>query len=262
VSAANPGGDGNSLKLSAENNGTGGVDGGATSRWVGGMVSTRDNGRYFPRFGRYEIRARLHHGQGVWPAFWLRHRDGSAVCEVDIMEYFHAQVPGHVVGVLHRTNGSAVFQSNVNPSPRHAFFEAPVAEGDQGWHTFAVEITPNPSDPADVDFAWEVDGTVFETHTDTDAGFWRDLYDDDAFDITLQGAQIGGAFAGHPNDELGYSRDNDDCLISGSPGSCATTFSGQQIRRSELADVSAGGSAATVLAMEIDYVRVWKYVGS
>src|SRR5690554_3152899 len=141
------------------------------------MISSREAGVYYPRFGRYEIRARLHHGFGVWPAFWLRHRDGATICEVDIMEYFHGQVPGHTVGVLHRTNEAEVFQSNVNPSPRFTFFENVVAEGQQGWHTYACTFKPNASDPDDVDFAWEVDGEVFETHTDTSAQNWVQRYD-------------------------------------------------------------------------------------
>lgn len=263
VEPASPGGVGDSLFLRCSNNETG-TDGGSQSRWLGAMVTSRSVGVYYPRYGRYEIRARLHHGQGVWPAFWLTHINGGASTqEVDIMEYFHAQTPGHTVGVLHRTNGAGVFQSNVNPSPRFGFFENVAAEGAQGWHTFAVDIRANASNPNNVDYSWLIDGTVFESFTDTDAGFYRDLAadPDHALGILLQGAQIGGTFAGHPNGDLGENPAGTSCLIGGTPPNCTTTFSGQSIRRSELADIAAGGQAATVDAMEVDYVRVWRWDG-
>ncbi|MCU1499139.1 MAG: hypothetical protein JWM47_3092, partial [Acidimicrobiales bacterium] len=64
---------------------------GAVRQYSSGFVGSREVGRYYPMFARFEMRAKLPHAQGIWPAFWLRHRDGgSPQAEVDIMESFHS----------------------------------------------------------------------------------------------------------------------------------------------------------------------------
>src|SRR3546814_10043578 len=99
--------------------------------------------------------AKVPHAQGMWPAFWLRHRNGAGVAEVDIMEYFHSQVPGRTTGTLH-------LDGRHNISKRSIPFEAPTAT--PGWHTWAVEIEPV---AAGVQFTFLLDGTPYHSSTDT-----------------------------------------------------------------------------------------------
>src|SRR3546814_10914004 len=106
---------------------------GSTRDYSSGFLGSRETGTYFPRYGRFEMRAKVPHAQGMWPAFWLRHRNGAGVAEVDIMEYFHSQVPGRTTGTLH-------LDGRHNISKRSIPFEAPTAT--PGWPTWAVEIEP------------------------------------------------------------------------------------------------------------------------
>lgn len=209
--------------------------------FTAGMISTRDLGIYYPRFGVYEARMKVPHGQGLWPAFWLRHRDGSSICEPDIMEYFHGQIPGKVTGALHRTNNVGTFQNNI--SNRNVFFEAPTYT--PGWHVFSIEITPEGDD---VRFKWRLNGAVFANYLDTSATNWSTRHPGlPLFDITLQGCQIGGTWVGHPDDPPASSRWLNGCLISGSyPSSCSIASGGYTVQKASFPAVT-----------EIDYVRMW-----
>src|SRR3546814_16269318 len=97
------------------------------------------------------MRAKVPHAQGMWPAFWLRHRNGAGVAEVDIMEYFHSQVPGRTTGPLH-------LDGRHNISKRSIPFEAPTAT--PGWHTCAVELEPVASG---VHFTFLINGHPYHT---------------------------------------------------------------------------------------------------
>jgi Glycosyl hydrolases family 16 len=249
ISAATSGGTGNSLKLISKRENFGGKN------FTAGMLGTRDVGVYYPVFGRYEARMKVPHGQGIWPAFWLRHRNGSSMCEVDIMEYFHAQVPGRNLWTLHRTNNSGSYQANVNKV--NAFFEAPTTT--PGWHVFGVDILPEGSA---VRFIGYLDGTVVWNYLDTQAVRWSNTYGTShpsgssgahIFDICLQGAQIGGNYVGHPDDPTGYSRYLAKCISGGSaPNSCYTVVNGQPI----WTDANRGGTLFPS-TFEVDWVRVW-----
>ena len=56
-------------------------------RYTSGSIDTK--GRFAFQYGRVEVRARLAHGQGAWPAIWtLGVWGGHPACgEIDIMEY-------------------------------------------------------------------------------------------------------------------------------------------------------------------------------
>jgi len=207
--------------------------GGTTEQYTSGFVSSREVGRLFPRYGRYEVRARLPHTQGMWPAFWLRHANGSSTAEVDIMEYFHSQVPGKTTQTLH-LNGVS------NVAKRSAFFEAPTLN--PGWHTWAVDILP---DPAGVRFTMYLDGVSMMTYVDTNHA-WTSADPNRTWDIALNLA-VGGKWTGQPDDTLGYLRDLNRCAQSGiAPGGCSTTG----IRRVDWANPATN-------TYDIDYVRVY-----
>lgn len=264
VSAASPGGTGNSLKLTSRRESVGG------NEFTAGMLGTRDQGVFYPRWARYVAKMRIPHGQGVWPAFWLRHRDGSDICEPDIMEYFIAEVPGRVGPQLHTTNNAGSFGSNRMPYTdsqgrvRLQTYEAPVAEGSQRWTTIAMDILPwtagtvaggTYGDPAtantNVLYRMWMDGAITYEWVDTSSLNWSQRYSDAAFDICIQGSQIGGTYVGHPDDPLGYSRMLPGCVIGGTaPNSCIYTSGGYTTRKADWPNT-----------FELDWVRVFKYEG-
>ena len=102
--------------------------------FTSGFLGTRENGVYFPRFARYEIRAAVPHGSAFWPAFWLRHRDSSSVVEIDVMEYMPALRPGRTQSVLH-------YSGTKNMARAFADFEPPSLT-ESSFHTWAAEIEP------------------------------------------------------------------------------------------------------------------------
>lgn len=46
------------------------------------------DGKYYQRFGFFEIRAKLCNGYGTWPAFWLFAHPGNLRPEIDVMEAY------------------------------------------------------------------------------------------------------------------------------------------------------------------------------
>ena len=189
-----------------------------------GFVGSREAGRHYPLYGRYEIRARIPHGQGLWPAFWLRHRLGADVAEVDVMEYFFSQVPGRTTQTLH-------FPSTVgrNVAKRSVFTETPV-RGTGGWHTWAVEIEPvaAPDGTTDVRFRFLLDGAQTLAYVNPRPEAWTGGDPDRAWDIAVNLA-VGGDWAGHPDRNLGYLTGPGVCSLTyrapagGDPASCPTT---------------------------------------
>jgi beta-glucanase (GH16 family) len=206
--------------------------------FTSGFIATRSigstdsgataQGKYFPGYAKYEVRAKLPHGQGLWPAFWLRHKDGAAKAEVDIMEYFHAQVPGKTTGTLH-------YNDVANVSKKTASFETPTTT--PAWHTWAVEMEDTSSG---VLIKWLLDGTVYHQYTVTDKSQFTKYKD--TFDIALNLA-VGGTYSGHPDDALGYSR---------YLGKCLKPYNGSQP-----CDASGILRANFDMTYEIDYVRVY-----
>lgn len=171
-------------------------------RHTSAFLDTRLKGKLFPLYSRFEIRARLPHGQGLLPAFWLRRANGGAgQAEVDILEYFYAHKPGYGKFTLHfpATLGHNVIQ-------KYAKFETPV-RGTGGWHIWAVEITPA-GDPktGPINFSWYLDGTLRGFYQVKDSATLRKLREvpgDRAWDMALNTA-VGGNWVGLPDQQLGY----------------------------------------------------------
>jgi beta-glucanase (GH16 family) len=164
--------------------------GGSVRQFSSGFLGTRETGHYFPMFGRYEMRARIPHGQGLWPAFWLRHRNGSGVAEVDVMEYFHATTPGQGTATLH-------LDGRKNLSKRSQWFEVP--SDDPGWHTWAVDVA---LDPGGIRFTFSFDGMPFHTYVDGRHD-WADHVDPNATWDMAVNLSVGGDWVGNPDGQLG-----------------------------------------------------------
>ena len=168
------------------------------SAYTSGFLGSRESGKYYPLYGRFEFRARVPHGQGVWPALWLRHVDGSSSAEVDVAEVFHSTDPGAMRQSLHFPN-SVGYNAASEATP----FETPVP-GVGDWHTYAVEITPEGSDDEQVRFAFSIDGRTTLEYVNPDASSWTGVEDQTSvWDIAINVA-VGGQHVGNPDENLGW----------------------------------------------------------
>jgi beta-glucanase (GH16 family) len=99
------------------------------------------NSRYFQQYGRFEVRARLPRGQGIWPAHWLWPVDAGTP-EIDIMEML-----GNVPNIIHMTYH---FQDQKGDRLQSGMiFNGP--DFSQDFHTFCVEWYPD-------EIRWLIDG--------------------------------------------------------------------------------------------------------
>lgn len=218
-----------------------------TSAFIGSR-QTSTTGTFYPKFGRYEMRARLPHGQGLWPAFWLRRHGGANHAEVDVMEYFHASQPGQTQQTLH-------LDGVVNTFRVSRTFESPRPDRDTQFHTWAVEIVPEGDD---VRFTFFLDGSVTGTYVDTDPAWNDPNIDPDHFWDVAVNLAVGGDWAGDPDDPLGHLHPDGvgQCSIGWTdrftnfPDNCPQTSAGHSIRRAQFPAV-----------MEVDYVRIFRWTG-
>ena len=153
-------------------------------------------------YGRFEVRAKLPKGQGLWPAIWMLPDDDpyggwAASGEIDIMEA-RGHEPGKVLGTIHY---GGKWPANVHSGGEHVF---PKGEGIDGFHIYSVEWEPG-------EIRWFVDGKQFSTKS-----FWwsgskggeppksaADLHPwpapfDKPFHLLINLA-VGGQFLGNPD---------------------------------------------------------------
>lgn len=114
-------------------------------------------GTFSKTYGRYEMRAKLPTGKGLWPAFWMlpeedRYGGWAASGEIDIMESWGSQ-PNKVAGTIH--------YGETWPNNKYTGKDYHFAEGDgiDKWHTYAVEWEPG-------EIRWYVDGQLYQTQND------------------------------------------------------------------------------------------------
>jgi beta-glucanase (GH16 family) len=158
----------------------------ATTDGQGNYTSARINtaGQFTQTYGRFEARAQLPFGQGIWPAFWMLGNNigdvGWPACgEIDIMETIGTDV-GENHGSLHSPGWDP---SAVTSLPGGAQYS-------DGFHVFAMEW-----DPGEIRFY--VDGVLYETQDQSGApgGAW--VYDHPFFIII--NVAVGGNWPGSPD---------------------------------------------------------------
>lgn len=173
--------------------------GGKSRQYTSGFLTSGEAGKYYPLYGRFEIRARIPHAQGIWPAFWLRHVNGASVAEIDIVEVFHSSGPGSNVNTLHFPNSIGKNVAKIGKQ-----FETPV-KGSGGWHTFAVDIEQvYPGRDDAVRFTFWQDGAKTLTYTNTRAGAFTSVKDKSrVWNIAINTA-VGGTYVGNPDQKLGW----------------------------------------------------------
>jgi hypothetical protein len=97
------------------------------------------NGKKYFTYGRFDIRAKLPEGKGLWPAIWMLGSNyttyGWPKCgELDIMELL-----GHEPSIAH---GAVHFDSNGHTSRTNSF-TLTTGKFSSGFHIFSLTWTPN-----------------------------------------------------------------------------------------------------------------------
>ena len=129
------------------------------AKWAGGSNYTSaritTKGKHSWKYGRFEMRAKIPSGTGIWPAFWMLPVNGNwpKTGEIDIME-LRGDEPNKAAGTLHYGASS--------PNNRHdgTAYWLPQEKGtfSDDFHVFAVEWQAG-------QIKWYVDGNLFKTET-------------------------------------------------------------------------------------------------
>ena len=120
--------------------------------YTSGFVGSRETGTYFPKYARYEVRAKSPQRLGLVPAIWLRHINGSSTMELDLMESFQGSAPGSVTSTIHAQNSTGIFRVN-------AWKSGQTIGTTQDWHIWAVEIEPL-NNNTEVEIRYYLDGRL------------------------------------------------------------------------------------------------------
>jgi beta-glucanase (GH16 family) len=157
------------------------------------------------RYGRFEFRAKLPTGKGIWPALWMLPQDEKygtwpASGEIDVMEA-RGQAPDRVLGTLHF---GARWPANTHVSREHILVGGTIAD----FHVYALEWEPG-------EIRWLVDGRRYATQSfwwsssktdggrgqrparEADLNRWPAPFDQ-PFYLVLNVA-VGGKFLGNPD---------------------------------------------------------------
>ncbi len=156
----------------------------------------KTEGLFSQKYGKFEIRAKLPTGKGLWPAIWMlptnpKYGAWAASGEIDIME-LHGSDPSTVAGTIHY---GATWPSNVYTGKSYTLPNNGTAAD---WHTYGLEWTPG-------EISWTVDGKVYETQNNwyshglnQPADYAYPAPFDQPFHFLLNLA-VGGNFDGNPD---------------------------------------------------------------
>lgn len=144
-------------------------------------------------YGRFEMRAKMPVGKGLWPAFWMLPSETSiygtwaASGEIDIMEYVGSE-PSRIFGTLHYGDAwpNNVFTSNE--------YELESGTFNDNFHEYAIEWDAQ-------EIRWYIDGEEYARQDDwfTTAGPFPAPFDIN-FHLLLNLA-VGGNLPGSPSSE-------------------------------------------------------------
>lgn len=148
------------------------------------------------KYGKFEIRAKMPTGQGIWPAIWMMPEDEPFYgtwpkCgEIDIMELL-----GHIPNKLH---GTLHFGEPHKESQGTYFLPEGQSFGDD-YHVYSIEWEPG-------EIRWYIDGELYHTVNDW---YSRDPYLADdytypaPFDqnfFLILNISVGGTWPGYPDE--------------------------------------------------------------
>ena len=165
---------------------------GADTSYTSSRIRTLGKGDW--TYGRFEVRAKLPTGQGLWPAIWLLFSEDTyggwaASGEIDIMEAIGSE-PGEVFGTLHY---GGAFPDNVFSG--EPFNLAGSATFNEDFYVFTTEWEEG-------EIRWYINNVLYQTQTSDD---WYTTGSDDPaapfdhdFHMILNVA-VGGNLPGAPD---------------------------------------------------------------
>lgn len=143
------------------------------------------------RYGRFDIRAKLPYGQGIWPAFWMlpiqsKYGGWPSSGEIDIME-----MVGHTPAITHGTlhYGESIGQ-HVYTGTYCTLSDGIFADD---FHVFSVIWEPD-------SFTWYVDGVPFARQTDWHTGVADYPAPFDEYFYLILNLAVGGDWPGSPDE--------------------------------------------------------------
>ena len=108
------------------------------------------------KYGRFDLRAKMPIGKGIWPALWMLPTDNvyggwAASGEIDIMEYLGHE-PNKVHGTLHY---GGRYPNNTHTGTSYTL---PAGNFSDDFHVFTLEWDQG-------EFRWYVDSNLYQTQT-------------------------------------------------------------------------------------------------
>ena len=149
------------------------------SRYISGLLTTQKD--FSQRYGRFEIRAKVPAGRGLWPAFWLlpsfdQWPEGVAILpEIDVMEFIGSEVQTYHTTV--HTNESGELKS-------YPYDHNELGDLTQEFHLYSAVWDKDT-------ISWYLDGQLMVSNRTPD-----DLHQPMHFLLNLA---VGGNWAGSPD---------------------------------------------------------------
>jgi beta-glucanase (GH16 family) len=144
-------------------------------------------GKKIFKYGRFDIRAKLPKGKGIWPAFWLLPQSNvfggwPKSGEIDLMEMIGHEA-NRSYGTLHFGPGPGSTQLGRN-------YTLPSGVFNDEFHVFSLEWKEN-------QIKWFIDGNLFSTYTNADVGSNTWPFNEDFF--MIMNLAVGGNWPGNPD---------------------------------------------------------------
>lgn len=144
-------------------------------------------GKKIFKYGRFDIRAKLPKGKGIWPAFWLLPQNNvfggwPKSGEIDLMEMIGHEA-NRSYGTLHFGPGPGSTQLGRN-------YTLPSGVFNDEFHVFSLEWKEN-------QIKWFIDGNLFSTYTNADVGSNTWPFNEDFF--MIMNLAVGGNWPGNPD---------------------------------------------------------------
>jgi beta-glucanase (GH16 family) len=172
----------------------------------------RDGSSLFSKkYGKFEFRAKVPWGQGLWPALWMLPQNDNyggwaASGEIDVMEV-HGEIPTQTLGTIHFGSSFPARELVTHT------LTLPGGSTVSDWHLYSVEWEPG-------EIRWLLDGVVWATQsfwwscskTNEGAGIvaecrsdinpWPAPFDQPFY--LVMNVAVGGNFPGHPNSTTNF----------------------------------------------------------